>query len=95
MKSLRIRRIDPVSASLSVLLVYAILLCVLQAVQLAIALLRGQDLRPALIAFPTLVIVTLTTSLVTLVVCIVYNIIVRWTGGLKIDVHESGPEGAP
>lgn len=77
------------------LLVYAVFLFVVQAVLLAPALLHGQELRPVLIAFPTLLLATLTTSLVSLVACLVYNLIARWTGGIKVDVHESGPEGAP
>jgi hypothetical protein len=95
MKFLRIRRIDPISVSLSVLLVYAAFFGVLQAVHLAVALLRGQDARAALISLSTLVLVTFSTSLAALVVCLVYNLIARWTGGIRIDVQESGPEGTP
>lgn len=95
MKPLRIRRIDPISVSLSVLLIYAVFFGALQAVHLTVALLRGQDARAAVVSFPTLLLVTFSTSLASLVVCLVYNLIARWTGGIRIDVQESGPEDTP
>jgi len=89
MKTIHIKRIDPISVSTTVLILYTLGALIINGVNLLLHLIRGTPATQTIQSIPIFILMIVSTSLVTLIVCLVYNFISMVTGGIKIDVEES------
>lgn len=88
MKTVRVRRIDPVTASMAALILYGVFLLLIQSVDFVNAIVRDTPARPGSFPFGFVVLTAFTSSLLTLLACLIYNAVARWTGGVKVTLTE-------
>jgi len=89
MKTIHIKRIDPISASKTVLILYIAGALVIYGINLLTHLLQGTPTNSMIHSIPILLLMIISSSLATLIVCLAYNFISMKTGGIKIDIVES------
>ncbi|HMP97548.1 MAG TPA: hypothetical protein PKA51_11555 [Kiritimatiellia bacterium] len=88
----RLTRIDPVLTGICVGAIYAVGLLVV--LMIPVLFDKGGESTPSLLRsmLSMYVVMVLLASLIATSVCYLYNLLVRWTGGIPVELSEETPE---